>query len=95
MSNIIDYAIFQSKIEKYECKCQKLDIYYNKSDSRCWTALINPDTDNVLVTQHINRYDLGDTSFDVLSSEKNITDVDIDDIYQTVELLLHHKIVKE
>lgn len=94
MSNLIDYSIFQGKIEKYECKCFKLDIYYSKGDSRCWTALVNQNTDNIFVTHHINKYDLGESSFDVISSEKIITDIDPEDIYQTIELILNNKEVK-
>jgi hypothetical protein len=88
MSNLVDYSIFQGKIEKYECKCYKLDIFFNKGDSRCWTAVVNPNTDNVFVTHHINKSDLGEATFDVISSDKIITDVDPEDIYQTIELIL-------
>jgi hypothetical protein len=87
-NQLIEYGTFQSKVEKYECKCQKLDVFYGKADSRCWTAIINPNKENLFVTYHINRYDIGDSSFDVLSSEKILLEIDPEDIYQTVELLL-------
>lgn len=91
MTNLIEYSVFQGKIEKYDCKCYKLDIYFSKADSRCWTAVVNPNKDNIFVTHHINKNDLGESSFDVISSEKIITDVDPEDIYQTIELILNNK----
>lgn len=91
MNNLVDFNVFQGKIEKYECKCQKMDMYFNKTDARCWAAVINPNKENIFVIHQVNKYEMGDASFDVLSSEKITTDIDPEDIYQTVELLLNDR----
>ena len=89
MNEIIDYGVFQGKIEKYECKCEKIDIFYSKADSRCWTAIINPTKECIFVTYHINKNEYGDSLFDIVASTRSMTDVDNEDIYQTIELLLN------
>lgn len=92
MNEIIDYGIFQGKIEKYECKCEKLNIFYNKADIRCWTAIINPTTDCIFVTYHINKNEYGDSGFDIISSGKSVFNIDSEIIYQTIEIMLNKQI---
>ncbi len=91
MNEIIDYNVFQGKIEKYECKCDKLDIYYNKGDHRCWTALINPTKECIFVTYSLNKNEYGDSGFDIIASNCSMFDVNSEDIYQTIEPLLIKK----
>ena len=83
----LDFASFKSKVGKYEVDVVKLDLAYRLHDPRSWTAIINPGKENLIVTYFINRSDYRDRSFDVLSSGRNILDIDPEDVYQTIELL--------
>lgn len=89
--NYIDYNTFASRARKNDLHVTKLDISYPIADTRCWTAIINQGTDNVLVTLNVNRYQFGNQYFDILSSSKTITDVYVEDVYETLELLLNVK----
>ena len=86
---ITDYPTFEGKIEKYDHTCKKLEISYNKSDSRCWSAIIQPNKENVFVTCHANKWEYGDRLFDIISSSKVVFDVDPEDIYQTIDLIIN------
>ncbi len=86
---IIDYATFEAKIEKYDHVCRKLEISFNKADSRCWTAIINPNKENIYVTCHANKWEYGDRLFDILASGKIVLDVDPEDVYQTIDLIIN------
>ena len=83
-----DFLTFQQKVGKYELTTQKLDILYKQTDPRAWTAIINPLTNNIIVTYFINRHDLGDRNFDIISSNKNYYEIETDDIYQTLDLIV-------
>jgi hypothetical protein len=48
-------------------------------------VVINPDTQNIIVTYVINRTELGDQGFDILSSKHIITDVPLGDIYDVID----------
>lgn len=85
----VDFPSFSGKLRKQECVVQKLDLSFNQADTRCWSALINPGSDNIIVTFNVNRYNVGNKYFDIMSSERIISDVYVDDIYETLEMLLN------
>lgn len=89
--NYIDYQTFAGRIKKSDLDIYKLDTSYPTADTRCWTALINQGTDNILVTFNVNRYQPGNQYFDILSKDKVITDIYVDDIYDTIDLLIKPK----
>ena len=66
----------------------KLDILYNEADSRCWSAVIGKDSENLMVTFHINRGDLGNKNFDLLGSNKQLIEVPEWNIYSTISSLV-------
>jgi len=84
----LDYPTFLGKIKHYECNVQKLDIIYHPSDHRCWTALINPEKENIIITYGINKYGPGSRYFDILTSTKTMLDVYQEDVYPIIENLL-------
>lgn len=84
MKNYIDYTTFESAIKNLGLSCTKLDIIYNVSDHRCWTAIINPGQNNILVTFSINKHKLGDHYFDIITDNRTAMDVWTDDIYDII-----------
>lgn len=95
----LDFTTFKSKVETLGAKVQKLDIIYNQSDSRVWTAIVNPQNEVIVVTGHINRvllndpneFKMGHKSFDVLSSSQTNINVHPEEIYDTITDLLEEK----
>lgn len=95
----LDFTVFKSKVETLGAKVTKLDILYNQSDSRVWTAIINPSNEALFVTGHINRvltnsaepFRMGNKSFDILSSTQTMINVHIDDVYDNINDLLDEK----
>lgn len=88
---MVDFSTFHSKMTNYGCKCVKLDVIYNVSDHRCWTAIINPSQENIVVTFHMNRTDLGERMFDVQTQNDVFEDIYTDSIYDLIESLLYTK----
>ena len=86
----MDFLTFQQKVGKYEIQSQLLDIMYKHSDPRAWSAVVNPGTHNIVVTYFINRKDLGERNFDIISSRRNFYEVDTDDVFQTLDLIVNH-----
>jgi hypothetical protein len=87
--NTGDYLTFKGKVERADgIVCQKLDIIYHVSDSRVWTAVINPSKENVIVTFHANRTFLGEASFDILADRKEFKNVDHEFIHDVLEPLI-------
>lgn len=84
----MEYSKFADNIKKLDCTVTKLEISYNQSDSRCWSALVNQNTDNIVITHHLNKHEYGTQLFDIFCSNKIITDVETEDLYDTVELLI-------
>lgn len=84
----MEYTKFADNIKKLDCTVSKLDISYNQADSRCWSAIINGLSDNIIVTHHINKHDYGTQLFDIFSSKKIMTDVETEDLYDTIDLLI-------
>jgi hypothetical protein len=84
----IDYQTFSSRMKSNGHTVHKMDITYPLADTRCWTAQINKGTDNILVTLNVNRYQIGNQYFDILADSRNIVDVYIEDIYDTVNLMI-------
>ena len=82
----MDYPTFANNVQKTH-SIQKLDLIYNYADSRCWTALIDRGVSNILVTYHVNKYELGTQYFDIFYGDSVLSDVEIDEIYDTLELI--------
>lgn len=95
----LDFTVFKSKVETLGAKVVKLDILYNHSDSRVWTAIVNPLGEALFVTGHINRvltnnqepFRMGNKSFDILSSAQTMMNIHVDDIYDNINDLLDEK----
>jgi hypothetical protein len=95
----LDFTTFKSKVETLGAKVQKLDIIYNQSDSRVWTAIVNPSNEVLMVTGHINRvlannpnpFNMGNKSFDIISSSSTNINVHPEEIYDTITDLLEEK----
>ena len=83
----MDYPTFKELIERSDITVSKLDIPYSILDGRCWTAIVNPSSDNIIVNYVVNRYEIKDQCFDVFSSKHNLIDVSIDSIVNTIESL--------
>lgn len=60
----------------------KLDIVYADWDSRCWTALVGDE--KFIVTFHVNRGDLRNESFDLLSSNRNYIDITLVEVLDII-----------
>lgn len=82
--NYIDYQSFASRIRSNGSSVTKLDFSYSIADTRCWSAIVNQGTDNIIVNFVTNRYQLGNQYFDILTSNKVITDIYTDDIYDVI-----------
>lgn len=54
-------------------ECVRLPIIYHESDSRCWTAIVDPGNLNIMVTYHVNKGNIGSSGFDMISSYKKST----------------------
>lgn len=90
-SKTVDYASFTQNLAKFDNQTFKLDVFYNKADSRCWSAVINQKGDNVIVTYHVNKDQYGDHSFDILSSEKTLIGIEPEYIYDILDEILTKK----
>lgn len=58
--------------ENCEATSEKLNIIYNESDTRCWTAIVEPGNSNIFVTYHTNKGELGNRGFDIVSKRRTI-----------------------
>jgi|TARA_R110000803_G_scaffold35933_2_gene77436 hypothetical protein len=83
------YDEFSSQL-RTECglTSAKLDIHYNESDHRCWTALIGRDTANVFVTFNVNRGDRGIKNYDILGDGRQLVEVHPSDIFEILSDIL-------
>jgi hypothetical protein len=89
-NNAGDYLTFKGKVEREGgIFCQKVDVAYHYSDSRLWSAIINPQKESIFVTCHINKSDLGEVSFDVLADKKEYMNVDHEFVYDVLEPLIN------
>ena len=86
----MDYNTFANNLQKSGFTVNKLDIVYTYADTRCWSVVINPESDHVIVTYNINRYDIGTQLFDIFYSKAILTDIEIDDIYDTIDLITNN-----
>jgi hypothetical protein len=84
----MDYNTFAGKVRSADCSVSKLDLVYNHTDCRCWSAIVNQGSDNVIVTYNVNRSELGSQAFDIFSSTKILTDVEPEDVCDVVEFML-------
>lgn len=83
----MDYNTFVNNIQKSSFTVRKLDFAFNQADTRCWSVLLNPDTNRIIVTYNVNRYELGTQYFDIFYSEGILEDVEVEDIYDTLEVI--------
>lgn len=86
---IVEYKTFEDNIKRYELTSTKLDMIYNISDHRYWSAIINFGKENILVTFHVNKSNIGNRYFDLISSDRVITNVLVEDIYDTIDMLIN------
>ena len=91
----MDYNSFAGKIRNSDCSVTKLDLVYNHTDCRCWSALVNQGKENIIVTYSVNRSEFGSQVFDILSSNKILTDIEPEDIFDVIELTLTKPIYTE
>lgn len=91
----MDYNTFAGKVKSSDCSVTKLDLVYNQADCRCWSALINQGKDNIVVTHVINRFDYGSQLFDIFTPNKVLTDVETEDVFDTIELLVNKLVISE
>lgn len=86
------YPTFAVKIQELGYSAHKLSIVYPIADPRCWTALINPGNENLLVTYFINRDDLEHSSFDIMTSNdmdrESYSDIPEDDILSFIDNII-------
>ena len=83
----LNYTNFAIDIKKYHMECSKLDIIHNISDARCWTAIVNPGKDNIIVSFLANKLEVGDRTFDLQASNLIISDILPEDIYDVLSRL--------
>ena len=84
----MDYNTFAGRLKNTDFSVIRQNISYNHSDTRCWTAIVNKDTDNIIVTYNANRYDLGTQYFDIFSSNKILADVEVEDVFDVIEQIV-------
>ena len=84
----MEYSTFTGNLKKSNCSVTKLETIYNQADCRCWSAIINQGSDNVIVTHSVNRYSQGTQLFDVFASSKIVADVEPEDVFDTIDLLV-------
>lgn len=82
------YEDFVRNLANVNAKPFKLDIYYNRGDSRCWSALLNQGTDNVIVTYQINKDYLGHQCIDILSSDRTMVGIEPEYVYDILDEIL-------
>lgn len=93
MRNYIDYNTFESHVKNLGADVTKLDVIYNMADHRCWTALINPLKENILVTFTMNKDRFGTYLFDIITQDRTSLDVFAVDIYDILGDMLHKNTV--
>lgn len=84
MRQYIDYHSFETEIKNLGFEITKLDINYNQSDHRCWSAIINPSKDNLIATFTINKYQYGSHYFDLITQNRTVMDIFTSDIYDII-----------
>lgn len=89
MRNYIDYNTFESHVKNLDANCFKLDINYNMADHRCWSAVVNPGQENIIVTFTMNKDRYGTYFFDIITQDRTSMDVYAVDIYDILGDLLH------
>jgi hypothetical protein len=83
------YDAFSKQIEE-SCgiRPKRLDVTYNESDSRCWSAVVDKDNTNIIVTYHVNKGDYGNRCFDILYTKNPILNVEEGEIFDTLKTLI-------
>ena len=85
----MDYSTFAGNLKKTNASVAKLDLAYNHTDCRCWSAVVNQGAENIIVTHSVNRGEHGAQNFDVFTSTRIITDVEPDDIFDTIDMIVN------
>jgi len=75
---------FSKKLDDASIIVNKLEIKYAKYDSRVWTAVVNPNMDNIIINYHINKEELDQETFDVFASNRIVYDLDLDSVIDTI-----------
>lgn len=91
----MDYHTFVGKVKNANCSVTKLDLVYNQADCRCWSAIVNQGKENIIVTFNVNRSELGSKEFDILSSNRILTDVEPEDICDIIEYMTQKPLFSE
>ncbi len=87
-NNTLSIEDFKKNLSNVDVKVVESGFYYNRADSRCWTLRLNPDTDNIWVTYHVNKEYLGDQSVDILSSEKTMIGIEPEYVYDIIDEII-------
>ena len=85
----MDYNTFAGKVRNSDCSVLKLDIVYNHTDCRCWSAIVNQGKENIIVTYNVNRSEHGSQIFDLFSSTKILTDIESEDIFDIINYIVN------
>jgi hypothetical protein len=91
----MDYHTFAGKVKNSNCSVLKLDLVYNQTDCRCWSAIVNQGKENIIVTYSVNRSEHGSREFDILSSNRILTDVDPEDVFDIIEYMTQQIVLAE
>ena len=91
MKKYIDYPTFESNIKAFGATSAKLDVIYNHSDHRCWSAVVDPGKSNIIVTFTLNKGDHGTYYFDIITQDRTSMDIYVDDIYDIISDLVGHQ----
>lgn len=63
---------------------------HSRSDCRVWTMNIDPGKSNIFLVYYVNRSDLEDNGYDILSSQGTYTGLDSDSVLDKVFELIHN-----
>jgi len=91
----MDYHTFAGKVKNSNCSITRLDLIYNQTDCRCWSAIINQGKENIIVTYSVNRSEFGSKEFDILSSNRILTDIEPDDVCEIIEYMTQKPVFTE
>lgn len=75
--------------EKCGLKVKRMEVSYNESDTRCWTAIIGHNNQNILATYHVNKTEYGTRCFDILSSRNPSLEIPENEVFEVITNLLN------
>lgn len=68
-----------------------LKIPYSRSDCRVWTLQVDENNLNFLLTACVNRSDLNEVTFDILTKNGVISNIYDDEIFSKIQELVSNK----